>query len=262
MQITGDALKIEDIFRVAYKPEKAVTLSPVAIKKIKQSRDYIEDRIASGETMYGVNTGFGAFSSVRISDADIEILQKNLIRSHSSGVGDPFTKAQTRAMMLLRANALARGHSGVRVIVVEKILEYLNNDIIPVIPCQGSVGASGDLAPLSHLALALIGEGEVWESGVQATYHLNVHVRLKDLGISALELKAKEGLSLINGCQVMTALGALGLYEARNLAWLADLSGAMSLEAMKGSRGSKDSAQSFKNFRRQIRNFRQSFGLR
>ncbi len=240
MQITGDALKIEDIFRVAYKPEKAVTLSPVAIKKIKQSRDYIEDRIASGETMYGVNTGFGAFSSVRISDADIEILQKNLIRSHSSGVGDPFTKAQTRAMMLLRANALARGHSGVRVIVVEKILEYLNNDIIPVIPCQGSVGASGDLAPLSHLALALIGEGEVWESGVQATYHLNVHVRLKDLGISALELKAKEGLSLINGCQVMTALGALGLYEARNLAWLADLSGAMSLEAMKGSRSAFD----------------------
>ncbi len=240
MQITGDDLKIEHIFQVAYSPEKAVTLSPESIKKIKQSRDYIEGRIAKGETMYGVNTGFGAFSNVKISDADIETLQKNLIRSHSSGIGEPFTKAETRAMMLLRANALARGHSGVRVAVVEKVLEYLNNDIIPIIPCQGSVGASGDLAPLSHLALALIGEGEVWESGVKAVHHLPVQARLKDLSILPLELKAKEGLSLINGCQVMTALGALGLYEARNLAWLADLSGAMSLEAMKGSRSAFD----------------------
>ena len=240
MQITGDALKIEHIFQVAYTPGQRVTLAPSAIEKIKHSRNYIESRIASGETMYGVNTGFGAFSSVKISDADIEKLQRNLIRSHSAGVGEPFTKAQTRAMMLLRANALARGHSGVRVLVVDKILEYLNNDIIPVIPSQGSVGASGDLAPLSHLALALIGEGEVWESGVKADQHLPVQARLKDLGIQPLELKAKEGLSLINGCQVMTALGALGLYEARNLAWLADLAGAMSLEAMKGSRSAFD----------------------
>jgi histidine ammonia-lyase len=240
MQITGEGLKVENIFQVAYSPEKPVTLAPSAMQKMKASRDYIEGRIQAGETMYGVNTGFGAFSSVRISDTDIEKLQKNLIRSHSAGVGEPFTKAQTRAMMLLRANALARGHSGIRVQVVEKVLEYLNKDIIPVIPCQGSVGASGDLAPLSHLALALIGEGEVWEPGAKAEKYLPVQVRLKSLGVTPLELKAKEGLSLINGCQVMTALGALGLYEARNLAWLADLSGAMSLEALKGSRSAFD----------------------
>src|SRR4051812_18890396 len=125
MQITGEGLTIENIFQVAHSPEKPVTLAASAVKKIKDSRDYIEGRIRAGEVMYGVNTGFGAFSSVRISDADIELLQKNLIRSHSAGIGEPFTKSQTRAMMLLRANALARGHSGVRVQVVEKILEYL-----------------------------------------------------------------------------------------------------------------------------------------
>jgi histidine ammonia-lyase len=172
--------------------------------------------------MYGVNTGFGAFSSIRISDDQIEQLQKNLIRSHSVGIGDPFSKVQSKAMMILRANTLARGHSGVRVEVVEKILEFLNQDVIPVIPQQGSVGASGDLAPLSHLALALIGEGEVWGDSFK--------------GIKPLELKAKEGLSLINGCQVMTAIGLLALYEARDLLKLADIAGATSLEGLRGSR--------------------------
>jgi histidine ammonia-lyase len=138
------------------------------------------------------------------------------------GIGEPFTKDQSKAMMILRANTLARGHSGVRVDVIEKILEFLNEDVIPVIPQQGSVGASGDLAPLSHLALALIGEGEVWGD----TFN----------GVQPLELKAKEGLSMINGCQVMTAVGLLALFEARDLLKIADISGAMSLEGLRGSR--------------------------
>jgi histidine ammonia-lyase len=176
--------------------------------------------------MYGVNTGFGAFSSVRISDSQIEQLQKNLIRSHSMGIGDPFTKEQSKAMMILRANTLARGHSGVRVDVIEKILEFLNNDLIPIIPQQGSVGASGDLAPLSHLALALIGEGEVWGGSYK--------------NIKPLELKAKEGLSLINGCQVMTAVGLLALFEARDLLKIADIAGATSVEGLRGARSPFD----------------------
>lgn len=201
-------------------------LAPAAYSKMRSSREYIELRISKGDVMYGVNTGFGAFSSVRISDSQIEQLQKNLIRSHSMGIGEPFSREQSKAMMILRASTLARGHSGVRVEVVEKILEFLNNDLIPVIPQQGSVGASGDLAPLSHLALALIGEGEVWGGDLK--------------GVKPLELKAKEGLSLINGCQVMTAVGLLALFEARDLLKIADISGAMSVEGLRGSRGPFD----------------------
>jgi len=225
IELTGSNVTIEQVVRVARNGEK-VSLSPKAIQLMKESRDYIESRIASGEVMYGINTGFGAFSSVRISDQDLEELQKNLIRSHSAGVGASFSKEQTRAILFLRANALARGHSGVRPVVVEKILEFLNQDVIPVIPQQGSVGASGDLAPLSHLALALIGEGEVWGGD-----------RKK---IEPLTLKAKEGLSLINGCQVMTAVGMLAAWDARRFLWMADLAGAMSLEALRGSRTAFD----------------------
>lgn len=238
MQISGEGIKIDDVYRVAYDLEIKVSLSDSSRQLMTKSRSYIENRIGAGEVIYGVNTGFGAFSSVKISDSEIEALQRNLIRSHSSGIGSPFSKSQTRAMMLLRANALARGHSGIRPEVVEKILEFLNHDLIPVIPSQGSVGASGDLAPLSHLALALIGEGEVWDT--KGEKPLSVQSRLKEKNIKPLELRAKEGLSLINGCQVMTAVGMLGLYEARELAWFADLAGAMSLEALKGSRSAFD----------------------
>ena len=134
MQITGENITLENLFAAAHNPSTKVELAASAKAEMKKSRDYIEGRIASGEVMYGVNTGFGAFSSVRISDAEIEQLQRNLIRSHSMGVGAPFTKTETRAMMILRANALAKGHSGIRPTVVEKILEFLNNDIIPVVP--------------------------------------------------------------------------------------------------------------------------------
>ena len=223
--LDGDSVTVDSLYEMTMQSGR-FEVAPSAILKMKQSRDFIEARIKNGDVMYGVNTGFGAFSSVRISDAQIEQLQKNLIRSHSMGIGDPFTREQSKAMMILRANTLARGHSGVRPEVVEKILEFLNFDIIPIIPQQGSVGASGDLAPLSHLALALIGEGEVWGGDLK--------------GIKPLELKAKEGLSLINGCQVMTAVGLLSLYEARDLLKIADIAGAMSIEGLRGSRGPFD----------------------
>lgn len=230
IELNGLNLKLMDVVQIANGAR--VTLANSAAQKMKSSREYIEKRINSGEVMYGVNTGFGAFSSVRISDNQIEDLQRNLIRSHSMGVGTPFTVRETRAIMALRANALSRGHSGIRVDVVDKILEFLNAGVIPVIPSQGSVGASGDLAPLSHLALALIGEGDVWEDGKA----VDVQTVLKKKNIQPLTLKAKEGLSLINGCQVMTAVGLLALDEALQLAKLADVVGAMSLEGLKGSR--------------------------
>jgi histidine ammonia-lyase len=220
--LDGNSITMNSLCEMVYATDSQFELADSAKKEIKKSRDYIEGRIANGEVMYGVNTGFGAFSSVRISDTDIEQLQKNLIRSHSMGIGEPFTKDQAKAMMILRANTLSRGHSGVRVDVVEKILEFLNCDIIPIIPQQGSVGASGDLAPLSHLALALIGEGEVFGGSLKT--------------VKPLELKAKEGLSLINGCQVMTAVGLLALHEATQLLKIADISGAMSIEGLRGSR--------------------------
>lgn len=235
MRLEGKDLDLQQVWNVAMNEEK-VELGDLAKNKIKESRDYIESRLKSGEAIYGVNTGFGAFSSVRISDEEIEELQFNLIRSHCAGVGDPFTKEESRAIMLLRANALATGHSGIRLCVVEKILEFLNNDIIPVIPQQGSVGASGDLAPLSHLALALIGEGEVWKDGKP----VEVTELLKEKGLKPLVLKAKEGLSLINGCQVMTAVGLLNVHKARDLSWLVDVVGAATLESLMGSRSAFD----------------------
>ncbi|MES2767920.1 MAG: histidine ammonia-lyase [Bdellovibrionota bacterium] len=235
VQLTGESLNIDQVWDVAHKNAKVV-LSESSKKLIQKSRDYIINKLKNHEVIYGVNTGFGALSSVKISDENLAELQKNLIRSHCCGVGDPFTKEESRAIMLLRANALSRGHSGIRVEIVEKILEFLNADIIPVIPQQGSVGASGDLAPLSHLALALIGEGEVWSDG-KAVPVANI---LKEKKISHLELQAKEGLSLINGCQVMTAVGLLNLYRARRIAWTMDLAGAMTLEAMLGTRSAFD----------------------
>jgi histidine ammonia-lyase len=237
MEILGSGLQLEQIYRVANKPQIKVSLAPAGRKKMQESRGYIESRIQAGDVMYGVNTGFGAFSSVRISDGEIEELQKNLIRSHSVGVGPLFSREQVRAMMLLRANALARGHSGIRDVVVDKILEFLNHNIIPAIPQQGSVGASGDLAPLSHLALALIGEGEILTDSGEVRPALEI---LKKYQVAPLELKAKEGLSLINGCQVMTAIGLLDLYKASQLLKLADIAGALSLEALKGSRTAFD----------------------
>jgi histidine ammonia-lyase len=235
LQLDGQSVTLETAWAVSQR-RATVVLAESARAKMQTSRAYVEKRVAAGEVIYGVNTGFGAFSSVRISDSEIEQLQRNLIRSHSCGIGAPFTVEETRAIMFLRANALANGHSGIRPLVVEKILEFLTNDIVPYIPSQGSVGASGDLAPLSHLALAIIGEGQAWKDGKS----VEVAELLQEKNIKPLELKAKEGLSMINGCQVMTAVGLLNAYEARRLAWMTDLAGAMTLEAMQGARSAFD----------------------
>ncbi len=259
VELNGEDVDLKTIWRVAHSwktPSSGIQVRLAESAKVAMnlSRNYIESRMGSGEAIYGVNTGFGAFSSVRINDEEIETLQRNLIRSHSVGVGDYFTKEQSRAILFLRANALARGHSGIRVAVVEKLLEFLNSDLIPAIPQQGSVGASGDLAPLSHLALAVIGEGKIFDpddqgyaaavrEGRAQTKHPQVVAAgevLRKKGIAPLQLKAKEGLSMINGCQVMTAVGLLAAYEAKNLALLTDLVGAMTVEAMQGSRSAFD----------------------
>lgn len=233
--LSGESLSLEQLWQVSHSPSK-VELSKEAYEKVNASRAYIETQIEKGQVIYGVNTGFGAFSNVRISEKDIIQLQKNLIRSHACGIGKPFTPRETRAIMCLRANALSRGHSGIRPIVIEKILEFLNNDILPVIPSQGSVGASGDLAPLAHLALAIIGEGSVWKGRDEVP----VKDVLREKGIEPLELQSKEGLSMINGCQVMTAVGLLGAYEAIRLLKLMDVAGSLSLEALRGSRSAFD----------------------
>lgn len=235
--IDGHSLKLNDVWNVAFNNYN-VSLDPNALSKVVESRTYLENRMNNGEVMYGVNTGFGHFSDVRISNDQLVELQKNLIRSHCCGIGQPFSKGQSRAVMLLRANALARGHSGIRPQVIEKILEFLNNDIIPVIPEQGSVGASGDLAPLSHLALALMGEGEVWDASGKEI--LESEAVLKSKKIEPLILQAKEGLSLINGCQVMTAVGLLELKKIENLLLTADIAGSLTLEALRGSRKAFD----------------------
>ena len=186
IEVKGEGATLASVWAVAHENVK-LKLSDSARAKMKKSRDFIESRMKGDEPIYGVNTGFGAFSSVRISNEDIEKLQQNLIRSHSTGVGTPFTKEQARAIMYLRANALATGRSGIRAEVVDKILEFMNHDLIPVIPSQGSVGASGDLAPLSHLALALIGEGEIFGSD-------SLTKTLAEKKIMPLKLQAKEGL--------------------------------------------------------------------
>ncbi len=238
ISINGRDVTIDQVWDVAYQTGGAVRveLAADARTKMAASRAYIEGKMHGGGAIYGVNTGFGAFSSVRISDDEIDQLQKNLIRSHSVGIGQPFTIEETRAIMFLRANCLANGLSGIRPLVVDKILEFLNAGVVPVIPQQGSVGASGDLAPLSHLALAIIGEGQAWKNGEV----VDVAVVLADKKIKPLDLKAKEGLSMINGCQVMTAVGLLNAFEARRLVWMVDVAGAMTLEAMQGARTAFD----------------------
>jgi histidine ammonia-lyase len=234
--LNGQSITIESLFELSSKPVN-LSLDPKCQQLMEASRASIDKRMKTGEAIYGVNTGFGSLSSVRINESQIEELQRNLIRSHSVGIGEPFTRQETRAIMILRANTLARGLSGVRPDVVLKLLEYIKHDVIPVVPSQGSVGASGDLAPLSHLALGLIGEGQGWNERGERQ---EISEILKEKKLKPLVLQYKEGLSLINGCQVMTAIGLLGLYRARNLVWLADLAGAMTLEGLNGSRKAFD----------------------
>ena len=236
ISLTGNDLTFEQLNAVALRGEK-VSLASDAVERMKASRAVVERLVASGATAYGINTGFGKLASVRISSEQVRQLQVNLVRSHASGVGAPLSETETRAMMLLRANALAKGLSGIRPVVVETLCAMLNAKVHPVIPSQGSVGASGDLAPLAHLAHVVIGEGF-------AQYQGSVIAggdALRRAGITPLALEAKEGLSLLNGTQGMLALLSLALSEADVLVDSADVAASLSLDALRGSPGAFDS---------------------
>jgi len=228
-----DPLTLEAIAHVA-RAGKKVQLAPEARARIDAAR-HVVDLIADGgdaaPAVYGVNTGFGFLADVRISADEIRNLQRNLIRSHAAGVGAPLPEPVVRAMMLLRAQVLALGHSGVRAVVCDLLCEMLNRGVHPVIPQKGSVGASGDLAPLAHLALVVMGEGEAFLEGKR----MPGDRALAQAGLSPVAFEAKEGISLVNGTQCMTAIGALALLDAEDAARLADLVGAMSLEALMGT---------------------------
>ena len=206
-------------------------LAPEARARCQASRTVVEQIVAENRVVYGVNTGFGKLSDVRIDPDKLSELQLNLVRSHSCGLGNPLSEAEARAMLLLRANVLACGLSGARSIVADTLVAMLEQGVTPVIPEKGSVGASGDLAPLAHLALAAIGEGEAFYKGER----LPGGEALKRAGIQPLQLEVKEGLALLNGTQAMGAVGALALHRAEQLTHLADVAGAMSLEALKGT---------------------------
>jgi histidine ammonia-lyase len=228
--LDGERLTLAELERVARGGE-AVALDPAAREKVTAARGVIEDALAAERKIYGVSTGFGPLSDVFIGAADRDALQVNLLRSHALGTGDPIGAAETRATTLLRANVLAKGHSGVRPEVIERLCDLLNHGVHPVIPERGSVGASGDLAPLAHLALVLIGEGEA----VLAGERLPGAEALRRAGLAPLTLRAKEGLALINGTCGLTAIGALAYLHAARLLRLADVAGAMTLEALRGS---------------------------
>src|SRR5688572_14882870 len=231
--LDGESLTFEQVLAVAYgEPgEPRVVLSERAKANVRRAADAVDTLLERGEIAYGITTGFGAFKDKIISLAEVELLQRNIVVSHAVGVGDPFDKPTVRAIMLIRANTLARGFSGIRPETLELILECLNRGVHPMIPEKGSLGASGDLAPLAHFACVLIGEGEAEFRGEI----LDAAEALGQAGLSAIRLKAKEGLALTNGTTIMTAVGLLETARAIRLAELADIAGCMSLEALHGT---------------------------
>lgn len=224
------ALSIADVVAVA-RDRREARLSSAATPAMLASRAVVDKVVSNGETVYGITTGFGDLANVRIAPDEVDVLQRNLVRSHAAGVGEPLADEVVRAMLLLRATALARGMSGVRPAVVEQLLAFLRAELLPRIPSRGSVGASGDLAPLAHIALGLIGEGRVTLAGDP----LPAEAALQRAGLSPLALSAKEGLALLNGTQLMAAIGCLAVHDGSRLARTADLVAAMSIEAMRGS---------------------------
>jgi histidine ammonia-lyase len=226
--IDGRALTLADVRSVSQ--GAPVELAVSALGAMEAARNYVESLISQQQLVYGITTGFGRFSDVVIEASDVAILQQNLIRSHACGVGDPLPQDETRALMLLRANALALGHSGVRPLVVAMLLECLNKNALPVIPCKGSLGASGDLVPLAHMGLFLVGEGKAWFEGQE----MNAAETLLRCGIKPLKLEAKEGLALVNGTQFMAARGCMMLHRAEELALAADAIAALTCEALRG----------------------------
>jgi len=230
LELNGQTLSLAQVLAVARGDEK-VSLAAAAKSRVAQSRKIVEAIIAAGRTVYGVNTGFGKLSDVRIEASQLRELQLNLVRSHSCGLGAPLSIGEARAMLLLRANVLALGYSGCRIEVIETLLAMLDRGVTPVIPERGSVGASGDLAHLAHLALCAIGEGEAFYQDQR----IPSAEALRQTGIAPLQLEAKEGIALLNGTQAMAAVGSLALVRAERVTRLADVAGAMSLEALKGT---------------------------
>ncbi len=229
--LDGETLTIDTLVQAAYDASVRIELSAEARARVDRARGVVDRWIAEGRVVYGLTTGFGEFANVVIPPADVHALQENLIISHAAGMGPLLPPEIVRAMMILRVNALAKGHSGVRSSTLDALIAMINANIIPVVPSQGSVGSSGDLAPLSHLALALIGRGECVVEGARmpSADVLRAH------GITPVVLEAKEGLALINGTQMMCAFGALALHRAMNLAAHADIIGALSCDALRGT---------------------------
>jgi histidine ammonia-lyase len=227
--IDGGRLRLDELEAVA--EGRGVRLHPEARAAVAQARQVVDDAVERGEVVYGVTTGFGNFADVVIPREKLRELQLNLLRSHAAGVGDPLGPRETRALMLLRANVLAKGYSGVRPQTLELLLAALNAGILPVVPSQGSVGASGDLAPLAHLGLALAGEGDCMVDGRRTS----AAEALKQAGLAPATMEAKEGLALINGTQLMGAVASLALNEAWRLARTADVTGALTVDALKGT---------------------------
>lgn len=231
--LDGNSLTIATLMQCINNPKTcSVSLADEAVDAINSSRQQIEDWVEAGAVIYGVTTGFGEFANVSIGKDGLAALQENLILSHAVGSGNWLSRDVVRAMLILRVNALAKGFSGIRLSTVQTLLDMVNNDIIPAVPEQGSVGSSGDLIPLSHIALALIGKGRILMPDGSVQPSANV---LEEANISPVVLGAKEGLALINGTQMMTALGAIATYKAENLVQTADISGALSLEALRGT---------------------------
>jgi histidine ammonia-lyase len=233
--LDGEHLTLEDVARVAFAPSKGETVrvevSEEAWQKVRRAERAVADLVTSGQAVYGVTTGFGAFKNRIIPPDQVQQLQRNILMSHAVGVGPPLDEATTRAMMLIRANTLAKGLSGIREETLCTLLEMLNRDVHPVVPSQGSLGASGDLAPLAHMALPLIGLGEAIYQGVT----LPGGEALEQVGLLPVTLQAKEGLALTNGTAFMAAVGALTTLQAENLTCVADVAGALSLEALHGT---------------------------
>ncbi len=229
-ELDGQRLSLAQVVAVA-RGDEQVTLSDASRARVEQARKVVEQIVAEGRTVYGVNTGFGKLSDVRIERSQLRELQLNLVRSHSCGLGPPLSEAEARALLLLRANVLAEGFSGCRPALIESLIVMLNRGVTPVIPEKGSVGASGDLAPLAHLALTVIGEGEAFYRGER----MPGAEALQRAEIEPLQLEAKEGIALLNGTQAMVAVGGLALHRAERVARLADVAGAMTLEAVRGT---------------------------
>jgi histidine ammonia-lyase len=228
--INGNDLGFDNLLNVV-RQLHPVQVAPGAREKVNAARAVVDKLVAENRLAYAITTGVGKLSDVRIDPAQNRQLQLNLVRSHAAGIGEPLSQEETRAMMLLRANSLVKGHSGVRLEVIAMLCEMLNRGVHPVIPSQGSVGASGDLAPLAHLALALVGEGEAALGGVR----MSGGQALQRAGLAPLTLEAKEAISLINGTQAMLGVGAIALATAQNLAQTADVISAMSLDALRGT---------------------------